>query len=67
MSQAVDKKLADLLAPYEARYVMVCLDCRTVLCRKKDSSYVKRARDEDRELGCSCGGEYELVRDRKPN
>lgn len=62
----VDAGLAHLLAPVEARYVLFCRDCRTITWREKDSAVVKRARDPDRTQGCTCDGEYELVRDRQP-
>lgn len=49
----------------DARYVLVCHECNTALKRERDSAVVKRARDDDRSQPCSCGGEYELVRDAK--
>lgn len=57
---------ADQFAPDDARYVMACHECNTAIWRKQNSSYVKRARADDRTLGCSCGGEYEMVRDDRP-
>lgn len=60
-----DRMFAQAAAPDDARYIMVCHHCGTCIWRKQDSDYVKRARDDDRELGCSCGGEYALVEDAK--
>lgn len=43
--EALDDKLAAMLAPEDARYVLICRECRTCWPYQRDSKTVKAARD----------------------
>jgi hypothetical protein len=59
-----DHRLAALLAPPDARYVMLCEECRSCWSRQRDSSLVKAAREGRAECP-DCGTELELALDAK--
>jgi hypothetical protein len=47
----------------DARFVVICFDCRRSDSFVEETEAVEQARDDDRTLDCECGGEYELVID----
>lgn len=65
MTLDVDKGLAQLLAPPDKRYVLMCRDCRTVWTYERDCKTVKAARD-GRAACPECDEALELARDNKP-
>lgn len=60
----LDDRLAALLAPQEARYVLICRECRSAWPYERDSKTVKAARDG--EATCpECGEAVDLAVDAK--
>lgn len=62
-----NRLFAGMMFDDDVRYVLVCHDCNTAIGRRQNSAVVKRARDDDRTQPCTCGGEYLVVRDNRPD